>query len=380
MGPASAAGTLALTPDMLKIDIASGQAAVELKGDVQEIQLSSAVVRQLADHTLEVKSGKLSLQIPADLIHQLQNRLPENQREDSVVSLKMVPLGSKGSAVVSAAAGTLHADLALKGEIYAFSLSVTTKSGATETVSAFNPPVTLSLAAAEGFDAKRGGIYYIADNGKLEYIKSDYSNGVLTAKVSHFSTYAVLELSRAFTDVPAAHWASTVIRELAAKLLIQGTSADKFEPGRAVTRAEFTAMLVHSLGLTAAGEAGFTDVAPDAWYADAVSIAHSAGIVSGRDAARFEPVAQITREEMTVMLLKAYELKSGTAPAGSSPAAFDDLNLVSPWAKSSVSEAAGLGLVQGQRPGQFAPQGKATRAEAAQVIYNLLLSTGGDTF
>ncbi|KAI7246164.1 hypothetical protein KC345_g12106, partial [Hortaea werneckii] len=214
-------------------------------------------------------------------------------------------------------------------------LSVTTKAGATETLPAFNLPVTLSLAAAEGFDAKRGGIYYIADNGKLEYIKADYTNGVLTAKVSHFSTYAVLELDRNFADVPAAHWAGSVIRELAAKLLVQGTSADKFEPGRAVTRAEFTSMLVHSLGLTATGEAGFTDVAPDAWYAEPVSIAYTAGIVSGRDAASFEPGAQITREEITVMLMKAYELKNGQAPAGASVAAFDDMNLVSSWAKSS---------------------------------------------
>lgn len=115
-------------------------------------------------------------------------------------------------------------------------------------------------------------------------------------------------------------------------------------------------------------------MAPDAWYAEPVCIAYTAGIVSGRATARFEPGAQITREEMTVMLMKAYALKNGQAPAGASVAAFDDMNLVSSWAKSSVFEAAELGLVQGERPGQFAPQGIASRAEAAQVIYNLLFA------
>lgn len=100
---------------MLTLDSASGLAAVEVKGDVQELHLSSAVVRQLADHTLEVKSGRLSLQIPADLLRQLQNQLPEQQREDSVISLKMTSPGSKGNAAVAAAAGTLGADIALKG-------------------------------------------------------------------------------------------------------------------------------------------------------------------------------------------------------------------------------------------------------------------------
>ncbi|WNS46710.1 S-layer homology domain-containing protein [Paenibacillus sp. MMS20-IR301] len=365
-------GTLTLTPDMLALDQAAGRVVVELKAEVQEIQLSSAVIRKLADHTLEVKSGKLALQIPAELLRQLLNKLPENQREDSVISLNLVPPGSKGADSIAAAAGSLHAEIALKGDIYTFSLSAAATSGAAETLSAFNPPVTLSLAAAGGFDVKRGGLYYIADNGKLEYIKAEYRNGVLTAKVSHFSTYAVLELNRSFADVPEAHWASAVIQELAAKLLIQGTGADKFEPGRTVTRAEFTAMLVHSLGLSAAGEADFKDVAPDAWYADAVSIAYKAGIISGRAAERFEPDARVTREEAAVMLMQAYELNNGVKPESSLASAFDDLNLVSPWAESAVLKAAGLRLVQGQAPGQFAPKGNATRAEAAQLIYNLL--------
>ncbi|MNN80517.1 Endoglucanase precursor [compost metagenome] len=114
-------------------------------------------------------------------------------------------------------------------------------------------------------------------------------------------------------------------------------------------------------------------MASGAWYAGPISIAYNAGIVSGRSAAKFEPGAQITREEITVMLMKAYELKNGKAPAVSSDAAFSDMSLVSSWATSSVSEAAGLGLVQGQSQGQFTPKGIASRAEAAQVIYNLIL-------
>ncbi|UOK61257.1 S-layer homology domain-containing protein [Paenibacillus sp. OVF10] len=199
-------------------------------------------------------------------------------------------------------------------------------------------------------------------------------NGVLTTKVSHFSKYAVLELDRTFTDVPANHWASTVIKELAAKGYVEGTHVDQFEPGRAVTRAEFTTMLVHSLGLTVAGEVHFTDVATDAWYAEPISIAIQAGIVNGRSAARFQPDAQITREEITVMLMKAYERNVGKVPpVGSTDILFTDMDQVSSWATASVKDAARLGLVQGQRQGQFVPKGIASRAEAAQVIYNLIL-------
>ncbi|OBZ11759.1 hypothetical protein A8L34_15585 [Bacillus sp. FJAT-27264] len=369
----NAAKPLSITPDLLKVDSTGNKAVVDIKGDTQEIQLSPAAILQLGNHTLEVKSGKLSLQVPADLIHELQNKLPADQRADSTISLKMVPLGSKANEAISAAAEATHADVALKGDIYEFSLSITSKAGATQTLSTFDQPITLSLTAAEGFNASRGGIYYIADNGKLEYIQADYADGVLTAKISHFSKYAVLELNRTFTDVPASHWASAVIKELAAKLLVQGTSGDKFEPGRAVTRAEFTSMLVHSLGLNDTGEASFADVAPTAWYAEPISIAYKAGIVSGRGADKFEPGAEITREEITVMTMKAYELKHGKASAAASDAAFTDLNLVSSWATASVNKAASLGLIKGQNQGQFAPKGIASRAEAAQVIYNLIV-------
>lgn len=367
------AGTLILTPEMLKVDSASGNVIVEIKGDTQQIQLSSDVVRQLANHTLVLKSGKFSMKVPADLLRQLQSKLPEGQRDDSTITLKLAPLSSKANEIIAAAEGTTQAQVRLMGDIYEFSLSVTTKTGTTETLSAFDQPITLSLTVGEGFDSKRGGIYYIADNGKLEYISANYADGVLTAQVNHFSKYAVLELKRTFVDVPANHWASPAIQELAAKLYVQGTGKDKFEPNRAITRAEFTSMLVHSLGLTTRGDVSFADVAPSAWYAESISIAYKAGIVSGRSATKFEPAAQITREEITVMLMKAYELKNGKVTVASTDVAFKDMKQVSSWAAASVKGAASLGLVQGQNEGLFAPKGIASRAEATQVIYNLIM-------
>lgn len=366
-------GTLILTPEMLRVDSASGNVIVEIKGDTQQIQLSSDVVRQLANHTLVLKSGKFSMKVPADLLRQLQSKLPEGQRDDSTITLKLASLSSKANEIIAAAEGTTQAQVRLMGDIYEFSLSVTTKTGTTETLSAFDQPITLSLTGGEGFDSKRGGIYYIEDNGKLEYISANYADGVLTAQVNHFSKYAVLELKRTFVDVPANLWASPAIQELAAKLYVQGTSKDKFEPNRAITRAEFTSMLVHSLGLTTRGDVSFVDVTPSAWYAESISIAYKAGIVSGRSATKFEPAAQITREEITVMLMKAYELKNGKVTVASTDVTFKDMKQVSSWAAASVKGAASLGLVQGQSEGLFAPKGIASRAEATQVIYNLIM-------
>ncbi|MCM3205268.1 S-layer homology domain-containing protein [Paenibacillus illinoisensis] len=260
----------------------------------------------------------------------------------------------------------------MKSEIYAFSISIQSKSGFNETLSKFDKPVVLSLHAVEGFEPSKGGMYAIGEQGKLEFVRGEYAANVLTGEISEFGTYAVLELERSFTDVPAYHWASPVIHELAAKLIVQGTHGGLFEPGREVTRAEFASMLVHSLGLTTAGEMEFRDVAADRWYAAPISIAYKAGIVSGKSRDAFEPDLPITREEMAVMVMKGYSLGKDQEPVDTNGIIFGDMNLVAPWAADSVTEAANRGLIQGNRHAKFEPKGIASRAEAAQVIYNLI--------
>ncbi|MEI0736525.1 S-layer homology domain-containing protein [Paenibacillus sp. JTLBN-2024] len=148
---------------------------------------------------------------------------------------------------------------------------------------------------------------------------------------------------------------------------------DRFEPQRSVTRAEFAALIARALGLEAKQAAAFADVPGDAWYAASVAAVHEAGIVQGRSEAVFEPNAVITREEMAVMLVRAYHAKH---PANSGVSGVDtvftDAGRISPWARDAVQTAAKLGLLTGSGNGLLLPQGQTTRAESAQVIYRLL--------
>ncbi|WP_154121768.1 S-layer homology domain-containing protein [Paenibacillus monticola] len=66
--------------------------------------------------------------------------------------------------------------------------------------------------------------------------------------------------TKQFTDIPAGYWAVTAINELISKGILNGMSSTSFEPGRSVTRAEFTAMLVRALQLTKTSDVAFTDV------------------------------------------------------------------------------------------------------------------------
>ncbi|MNJ43205.1 Endo-1,4-beta-xylanase A precursor [compost metagenome] len=248
------------------------------------------------------------------------------------------------------------------------------------------------------------GVYHLGDDGSLNYAGGRWSEAGLSAELNALGKLALVSYDKTFKDVPADYWASDVIKQLAARQIITGVSADAFAPGASVTRAEFIAMLVRALGLDpsnppALNDASsskwgapmfdgassstqhapsFSDVSSSAWYADEVAVASAAGIVKGRADGTFGGGDVITREEMAVMLVKARTVMNGagdTAEGGGQSlglAVFKDSDKIAPWAQKAVSEAVALGLLYGRDGGVFAPKDLLTRAESAQVIWKLL--------
>ncbi|MGZ4123413.1 MAG: S-layer homology domain-containing protein, partial [Tumebacillaceae bacterium] len=350
----------------------NGKTTVDVPADTAEVKLPANTADLIKDNKLEIKSDGITMEVPSDLLKQLAGKLSADEVKDSTIALKMNPLTEQESKdMINKGNNAANADLKLAGPIYDFKLSITTANGNTVDLSKFDQPITLHLKVDASVDTKLAGVYYIADDGKLEFIGGTFSNGEFVAQISHFSKYAVLQVTKTFADVPSGYWAANVIQELAAKQIVSGTSDTMFEPGRNVSRAEFTALLVRALKLTTKGDLTFTDVKADAWYADAVAIAAHAGIVSGRSATQFDPNATISREEMVNMLMRAYVSIHGKT-AVQTGTAFVDESQISKWATEYVKQAAALKLIAGRPGNKFDPHGVATRAEAAQVIYNLL--------
>ncbi|WP_116188363.1 S-layer homology domain-containing protein [Paenibacillus taihuensis] len=186
---------------------------------------------------------------------------------------------------------------------------------------------------------------------------------------------ALLQYDKTYEDVAAAHWGNAALKVMTAQHLVTGTSSTAFTPEAKTTRAEFAAMLSRLLDLHAEHEAAFTDVASDSWYADSVAAASEAGIITGFGNGSFDPDAPITREQIAVMLIRAfhYKMRASAAdgqPSGS-PISFKDAANMSDWAADAVAQAAALGLMNGQSGGMFAPKSDALRIETVQSIYNL---------
>jgi arabinogalactan endo-1,4-beta-galactosidase len=358
--------------------LTGGKTVVNVPAATTEIKLPANTGELLGGAPLQLKADSLELDIPAALLGQLIKGLETGETASSI-SLTIKPLSDgDASKLITQLENTTDAGIRVIGALYDFGLSVTTSSGKTITLTQFNEPITIRIQNPGTANSGPVGIFYIAGDGSVQYIGGQQEGDFISAKVSHFSKYALLEVKKSFVDVPATYWGNEAIGQLAARLLVSGTGANVFEPNRKVTRAEYVSMLVKALKLEPTSDKSkFTDVPADAWYAGAISAAYDAGLIQGNGANRFDPNHSITREEIAKLAVQALTILKGAAATDSkgdsAAAAFTDTDQTSTWAKPYVQSVSDLGLMRGRESGRFVPKADVTRAEAAQIIWNLLL-------
>ncbi|MDT3426889.1 glycosidase [Paenibacillus forsythiae] len=371
-GPTPPAGTQTVTADQLKPD-SSGAVSITLGRNVQQLVLPVQSGSAEGVDSIEIKGELVSLTIPAAVLKSLAALLPAEQLKGAHLALNVVKLdpASKEAAIKQLSLPG-SASMSFAGEVYDLALQAVTKDGKAVSLSAFPQPVELAFRTDAKADSQLTGVYYLNDAGVAEYIGGEWDSGLLKAKVTHFSRYAPMEYVKTYADVPAGHWANRAVSVLSARNIVNGVSGGAFAPNRPVTRAEFAAMLVRSLGLTAKDKAPFKDVTGKEWYADSIAAAFENGIVKGADAGSFNPQLRITREEMASMLIRAYLAKTGQPAPASEQASFSDVSGISAWARNDVAAAVSLGLLKGADGGRFMPKANTTRAESAQALYNLL--------
>lgn len=176
-----------------------------------------------------------------------------------------------------------------------------------------------------------------------------------------------------FTDVSENDWFFDAVKFVNERKLFVGTTETTFAPRMAMTRGMFVTVLGTLAGVdeTAAEASTFEDVNPNAYYAPYVALAQKNGIVVGTSATTFEPNAEITREQMAIIMYNyakyAGEDVSKTDPAGL--AAFADGASVSGWAQTEMAWAVNMQLMVGS-DGKLSPQNHASRAEVAEIVKN----------
>ena len=112
-----------------------------------------------------------------------------------------------------------------------------------------------------------------------------------------------------FTDVPASAYYAKAVAWAIENGITNGMTETMFAPNATCTRGQSVTFLYRALKGTASGSTNFTDVKPDAFYADAVNWAVASGVTNGTSATTFSPNADCTRAEIVTFLYRAYQGK-----------------------------------------------------------------------
>lgn len=169
----------------------------------------------------------------------------------------------------------------------------------------------------------------------------------------------------AFPDAVPTAWYHDGVHYCLENRLMNGYDTGMFGPDDFLSRAQLARILWNLAGQPAVtGESGFPDVAPDAWYARAVTWARQNGVINGYSDGRFGPDDLITREQLAAMLWRY----AGSPAATGTGLAFSDAGSISAYADSAVLWALGTEIVRGYPDATLAPKGTASRAEAAVML------------
>ena len=177
-----------------------------------------------------------------------------------------------------------------------------------------------------------------------------------------------------FTDITGGLWYYEAVKYVYQHGIMQGTGNGQFEPNAHLNRAMLVQMLYNLSGKSSAGNAGFDDVTTSAWYSDAIAWAAGNQIVNGVGNNQFAPNAEITREQMAVMLYNYCVFAGIELPVVQENASFVDASTASSWASEAIQAMYQAGILSGKGNGAFDPKGTATRAEVAQMFTNFMIS------
>lgn len=349
-----------------KVEIKDGTAQVKLEeGQSRAVVLLSEV----GNYPLQVHRSKVTMTISQEKLDDLREQ--SGITAGSYIEVTMSPITN--AAIVNAPLSGSNAMMKIAGEAYDFEVKLKSADNRGIATGKVSGGITLSLPYDPGqVDQELLGIYeYDKTKKQWEYVGGDIDEAMNQVKVTpqQLSVYAVMEYNKTFSDVKEGHWAKRVLQILAAKHMVKGVDESRFNPEGKTTRAEFVTLLANAINLeTGVANHTFADVKEDAWYADSVAAAMQAGIVTGVSASQFAPDQFISRAEIVVMIARS----AGIQPKPEATVGYADANDIPGWALPYIAAAEEANLVRGRGSNLFAPHSKATRAEAAQLVYNLL--------
>ncbi|WP_127490748.1 S-layer homology domain-containing protein [Paenibacillus glycanilyticus] len=361
----------------------SAPVIIELQADANakhlSLELSAASLLALANSKIEtvtVKAGGVTLNLDKKVLEAIKGSLTGANASGKVrISI------SKLDAASQLAKYPAQAQQSLKDKIgdrplYSFEITA-----GNQTVSDFKGgtvALELSYYALAGENPHAIVVYYVDQNGNLNALANSHYNPTaqtVSFRTKHFSTYAVGYDEKTFADVSEHAWYKDAIAFAAARGITKGISHTQFGPDLKITRGDFLVMLMRTYGIEvdASATTNFAD-AGNTYYTAYLGSAKQLGLVTGVGNNRFEPGASISRQDMVVMIYNVLD-KMGELPSaltgGKTINDYNDSAEIAAYASKAMKVFAEAGFIAGSN-GKLMPQGFSTRAETAQILYNIM--------
>jgi hypothetical protein len=353
--------------------------------DVSNVTLSSDALAKAAvsnkDTVLSIVSDNASYDLPLKLLDlaTLTKSLGSDASNAKVnISIERMT-GAAADKISNQAKAT---GLATLGSPVDFTITIEANGIKKEINNFGSTYVSRTITIPQSITAKQASaVLYDPTTGQFSFVPAIFNTvdgkTTITIKRNGNSKYVIVSSDKSFADT-VNMYAADDINLLASKLIVNGVTASEFKPYDKITRAQFTALLVRSLGLTIdTTPTTFSDINKSDWYADAVSTAVKASLINGFEDGTFRPNDSITREQMASLISKALTITGKTVAVDDSQAAqilskFSDQAAVSSWATADTAKVTQAGIMQGNE-GNFTPKAFADRAQAAVTLKRLLV-------
>lgn len=334
--------------------------------NIETVKIPSDIGNEKA---LSVKVGKAMLNISADILKKFDS-LGANLE----VTLKELS-NVEADGYLKDIKESKNSTMKPKSELYEFGFDMVKGTEHQEKIK-LEEKINIELPVTSTYtDANKLGMYrYNELSHEWDYVGGTINKetGKIIFKTDKPGLFSVMEFSKTYDDIQG-HWAQREIELMSSKYVIKGMSDISFSPEENITRAEFAAIITRALELdTSNYENIFKDISSDDWFAKEVQALFKAGIVQGNQGS-FRPNDFISREEMAVMIVRAFKMNASSAEVKDGLSKFTDKEDVSSWAADAVSVASKLGILNGVSDSKFAPAVNLTRAQAAAVLKRILI-------
>ncbi|QWU15886.1 S-layer homology domain-containing protein [Paenibacillus sophorae] len=222
--------------------------------------------------------------------------------------------------------------------------------------------------------------------------KINTSSKTITATFDGFGYYAVMNLRYSYDDIVSHPYARSELETMMAKGIMNAKDSSEFGVYENITRGEFATMLVKIMGTQLDYEPDkltFSDVVKYSdyhWDYRYIETAVRKGIIKGTAPRLFSPNSTLSREDATVMIARAMNLKLGTVDkdsaallklftdTGSIESSYSIPSILAVYKAGIVSGIANK-LVAGQNKVtyRFDPQAKFTRADGAVMAQRMMV-------